>query len=246
MADLLRQQITGGRYPSGGLLPDERSLGLALGASRNAVREALDLLRAEGLIVRRRGVGTMVLTPAYGHGLDQLTGLAETLTGHGTVANEVRAAHEVTRPPAPVARRLGLRPDEGAVYIERLRRLNGTPLSFDATYLTADIGRPLLDQDLAGRDLFALIEESTGQPLGRAELALHAVTASRETAGLLGIDEDAAVFAVDRLTRLADGRPVDVETLHIRADRLTFHAVVQRPPPTGTTGLTATTQDGPR
>lgn len=185
----------------------------------------------------------MVLTPAYGHGLDQLAGLAETLTGHGAVVNDVRAAHEVTRPPAPVARRLGLRPDEGAVYIERLRCLDGTPLSFDASYLTVDIGRPLLERDLAGRDLFALIEESTGQPLGRAELALHAVTASRETAALLGIDEGAAVFAVDRLTRLADGRPVDLETLHIRADRLTFHAVAHRVRPSTTTGDAGITPD---
>jgi hypothetical protein len=42
VADVLRHQITSGVFD--GLLPDERALGERLGASRNAVREALGLL----------------------------------------------------------------------------------------------------------------------------------------------------------------------------------------------------------
>ncbi|MFF1257678.1 GntR family transcriptional regulator [Streptomyces sp. NPDC058321] len=81
------------------MLPDERELGHALGATRNVIREALALLRDEGLIVRRRGIGTRVVTAKYGHGLERLTGLAETLVDHGTVTNEVRAAPGLAPPP---------------------------------------------------------------------------------------------------------------------------------------------------
>ena len=172
-----------------------------------------------------------MLTPVCGHGLDRLAGLAEALTGYGTVTNEVRAAHQVPRPPAPFASRLGLPAGAGAVYIERLRRLDGAPLSLDATYLSLDIGCRLLGCDLAGRDLFALIEEVTGQRLGRADVTVHAVNAGPDTATSLGIAEGAAVFAIDRLTCLADGRPADSEAIYIRADRLTLHASVHRAPP---------------
>jgi len=226
---VLRQQITAGAFEDGAL-PDEHALGVRLGASRNAVREALGLLRSEGLITRRRGVGTTVVMPKYGHGLDRLAGLAETLTGYGTVTNEVRAAHPVPHPPAAIAERLALPPGAGAVYIERLRRLGGLPLSLDTTYLAADIGEALLDRDLAGRDLFTLIEDTTGHQLGSAEVAVHAVTADPDTATLLQIPEGAAVFAIERLTRLADGRPIDMESIHIRADRFTLHTVLHRNP----------------
>ncbi|GAA0482045.1 GntR family transcriptional regulator [Streptomyces olivaceiscleroticus] len=229
LADVLRHRITSGAY-DGGVLPGERELGAHLGASRNAVREALALLRNEGLITRKQGVGTTVVLPKYGHGLDRLAGLAETLTGHGAVTNEVRAAHPVPAPPAAIVERLGLAPGEGAVHVERLRRLGGLPLSLDTTYLTADIGLPLLGCDLAHRDLFALIEETSGQRLGRAEVSVHAVTADPDTAALLGVEAGAAVFAIERLTHLADGRPVDAESLHIRADRLALHATLHRGP----------------
>ncbi|WP_066945067.1 GntR family transcriptional regulator [Microtetraspora fusca] len=227
VADLLRQQITSGAFGDG-VLPDERTLGDRLGASRNAVREALGLLRGEGLITRRRGVGTTIVTPKYGHGLDRLAGLAEALTGYGTVTNEVRVAEVVADPPAAIAERLNLPAGAVAVHIERLRRLDGLPLSLDTSYLTADVGRGVLGGDLAGRDVFALIEETTGLLLGRAEVAVHAVTADPGTAALLEIPVGAAVFAIERLTFLSDGRPVDVESIRVRADRFTLCATVYR------------------
>ncbi|WP_329247070.1 GntR family transcriptional regulator [Actinoallomurus sp. NBC_01490] len=226
-ADVLRQQITSQAF-EGGRLPDERILAAQLGASRNAIRAALGLLRAEGLITRRRGVGTVVAQQRYGHSLDRLAGLAETLVGRGEITNEVRAAHPVAGVPDAVARRLELPRDAGAVYLERLRRLDGEPLSLDATYLPLDIGRPLLECELTDQDVFVLLERISGQPLGRADLAVHAMTAGADTAALLGIPAGAAVFAIDRLTRLADGRPVDAETVHIRADRLVLQATLHR------------------
>lgn len=124
VADVLRQQLTTGRFADG-VLPDERRLAAQLAASRNAVREALELLQREGLIVRRRGLGTRVVMPKYGHGLDRLAGLAETLIGYGPVTNEVRVAEMLTEPPPAIVERLQLMPGEGVVRLERLRRLDG-------------------------------------------------------------------------------------------------------------------------
>ncbi|MFJ4902606.1 GntR family transcriptional regulator [Streptomyces sp. NPDC088727] len=233
IADTLRQRITSGRYEDG-MLPDERALGQLLGTSRNTIRQALGLLRDEGLITRRRGIGTQIVTAKYGHGLDRLTGLAETLVDYGTVANTVRAARLVPHAPKAVTERLQLPDGSEAVYLERLRSLDGRPLSVDSTWLAPDIGRPLLDCDLAHRDVFTLIEETTGTRLGSAEITVHAVTAESDTARLLHIPAGAALFVIDRLTRLADGRPVDTESLRVRADRFALHTLLHRgaaPPP---------------
>ena len=228
-ADSLRRQIHAGEFPDG-VLPDERSLAAQLGASRNALREALRLLRDEGLIRRRQGVGTTVMTPKHGHGLDRLEGLAETLCGYGTVVNTVRTASLLAAAPAAVAQQLSLADDAAVVHVERLRSLDGIPLSLDDTYLAQDVGEPLLGEDLAGSDLFGLIEDVAGFELGRAEVIVDAVTAGPELAELLDIAVGTAVFAIQRLTRLADGRPVDVEWIHVRADRLSLHATLYRSP----------------
>src|SRR5262249_61891686 len=98
------------------------------GGSRNAIRDALDLLRAEGLIERLPGVGTVVVAEKYPHGLDCLLGLAETLHEHGSVTNEVRATGLIV-PPRPIGTRLRVPDGTPVVYVERLRCLNDEPLS---------------------------------------------------------------------------------------------------------------------
>jgi hypothetical protein len=63
---------------------------------------------------------------------------------------------------------------------------------------------------------------------GSAEISVHAVNAGPDTASLLEVPVGAAVFAIERLTRLQDGRPVDLESMHIRADRLILQATLHR------------------
>jgi GntR family transcriptional regulator len=228
VGDVLRHQVLAGAYPDR-VLPSERTLCREFNASRNTVREALVLLRDEGLVDRVPGIGTTVASGKYPHGLHRLLGLAEVMHPHGEITNEVRAV-TVIPSPAPVAARLGLGAGEPVVYIERLRRIGGEPLSLDLTYLARDIGEPLLAEDLSHRDIFVLIEHTTGRPLGHADVSLEAVNADRRSARLLGTADNAALLMVERLAHLADGRPVDLESIRFRGDRLTMQGRLDRAP----------------
>ncbi|MEU1545420.1 GntR family transcriptional regulator [Nocardia sp. NPDC005745] len=228
VADILRHQLHAGAFD--GALPSEQELAAEYGASRNTVRDALALLKDEGLIDRAPKVGTRVATRKYDHGLDALLGLQETFKGHGTVRNEVRAAMHVAAPPA-VARRLGLAPGERVVYLERLRYLADLPLSLDLTYLVPDIGTEVLGHDLEHTDIFVLLERISGRSLGSADLALEAVPADPHTASTLDVPGGAPLLMLERLTRLDDGRPVDLEYIRMRGDRITMRGSLTRSTP---------------
>ena len=60
----LAEAIGRGDYPVGGPLPTEFTLMRMFGASRFTIREALAELRSRGLIVSRRGLGSVVLRAA--------------------------------------------------------------------------------------------------------------------------------------------------------------------------------------
>ncbi|MET9489361.1 GntR family transcriptional regulator [Nocardia sp. NPDC006630] len=227
VADIVRQQIHAGAFDSA--LPSEPELAAEFTVSRNTVRDALALLKDEGLIERAPKIGTHVARRKYDHGLDALLGLKETLRGHGEVRNEVRTATRVNPPPA-VARKLQLEPGQHAVYIERLRYFGDLPLSLDLTYLVPDIGDEVITRDLETNDVFALIEQISGGPLGAADLALEAITADAHSAATLQLPEGGAVLLLERLTKLEDGRPVDLEYIRMRGDRITMRGSLTRPP----------------
>lgn len=58
--DELFRRIVSGEVPPGGKLPTENALTELFGVSRPIVRQALDRLRAEGIIESRRGAGSFV------------------------------------------------------------------------------------------------------------------------------------------------------------------------------------------
>ncbi|MBW0012649.1 GntR family transcriptional regulator [Mycobacterium sp.] len=228
VADVLRQQIHADAYPDG--LPAERELAAEFLVSRNTVREALTVLKHEGLIDRGPRVGTHVAQRKYTHGLDALLGLKETFKHLGEVRNEVRVAMPVTAPPA-VARRLHLQPGERAVFVERLRYLGDLPLSLDLTYLVPDIGARILEHPLETNDVFDLIEQVSGRRLGLASLALEAIAADAHSAATLQVPDGAALLMLERLTSLEDGRPVDLEYIRMRGDRITMRGSLTRSAP---------------
>jgi GntR family transcriptional regulator len=60
IADELRGQIRSGRYPAGARLPTMAALSATHGVSAIVVRQAISVLRGEGLVETRRGGGTVV------------------------------------------------------------------------------------------------------------------------------------------------------------------------------------------
>jgi GntR family transcriptional regulator len=234
--DVLRSQILEGVY--GGLaaarppLPSESELAAELGVSRNAIREALELLRGEGLITRVQGSGTFVTGAKLRQHLDRLEGLAESLAGHRLpVDNEVLSVREATATPF-VAAKLQLPENAPILFIERLRSVGGLPLSLDTTSLR--IGAIPVDANLDKQDVFALIEQELGVRLGWAEITVESVAADPNTAKLLQIRPGAPLLLLHRLTHLRDGTPFDLETVRYRGDRCSLVTTAARedaPPP---------------
>jgi GntR family transcriptional regulator len=225
VADVLRHQIHSGVYDDS--LPGEATLATEFAVSRNTIREALSTLKNEGLIERGPKIGTHVAQRKFDHGLDTLLGLKETFKSFGEVRNEVRAAMAVAAPPA-VAQRLQLKPGQQVVFIERLRYLGGLPLSLDLTYLEPEIGAGVLSHSLESDDIFALIEQLTGHRLGAASLALEAIPADAHSAMALQVPDGAPLLMLERLTHLDDGRPVDLEYIRMRGDRITMRGNLTR------------------
>ena len=60
IADQLRGEIAGGKWPSGTRLPPEAELAARFGVNRHTVRHATRVLADEGLLYSRRGAGVFV------------------------------------------------------------------------------------------------------------------------------------------------------------------------------------------
>ncbi|MEB3210032.1 MAG: phosphonate metabolism transcriptional regulator PhnF [Leptolyngbyaceae bacterium] len=134
IADKLRQDIRQGVYKEGDKLPTEQRLAELFGVNRHTLRQAIALLRSDGLVRVEQGRGTFVASTPIRYAIGRRVRYNETLTSHGLVAeSQFLRAVEVPATDA-VAISLEIQPGDPVAMVERLALANGAPISISSGY----------------------------------------------------------------------------------------------------------------
>ena len=198
IADSLRSSIETGEYGDGRLLPSEASLGASFGASRVTVRKALELLRAEGLVVSRQGLGWMVAGEPFPQSLDALVSIERQLADSGrTSRREITDFRFVDAPPA-VAEILGAR----VLEVGRINLADGEPFARVTVWCREDLGVELSRAQVAHSSFLDLLPHGPT----RAEQTIGARSMDEADAAVLGVPAGSPALIVRRITSGADGR----------------------------------------
>jgi GntR family transcriptional regulator len=204
----------------GDALPSERQLCLDHGVSRVTVREALGQLVADGLAVRVHGRGTFVAERAYRSEL-RLASFHEDMRRLGLEPGTVVLSISQDTPSPASATALQMSEKQKAWHVRRLRLADGTPISIDDAWYSADL-LPELDRVDFTSSIYETLATRFGYPIDRAEQTVGAGPASSETAALLGIRKDASVMTFDRIA-YSGGQPIEHAYSWFRADRYQLH-----------------------
>lgn len=224
----LRSQILSGHYGQHDKLPSEKQLMESFGVSRITVRHALGALEQEGMVFRIAGKGCYVAKSKPAQTLTRLQGFAEAMHSQGYAACN-RVLNLQTLPASEtVAQAFGVSVGTPMVELRRLRYLDNLPVSLDISYFPQKLGLRLAREDLASRDVFHILENDYGLPLGHADLSIEATLASTEEASLLDVAPAAPLLALQRMTRGADGAGLELDFIRYRADRFRYQLRVER------------------
>lgn len=231
LREILDASMRSGQLAVGDQLPSEAQLCDTYDVSRTVVRQALNELANEGLIIRYKGKGSFVAPPKVDEHLAQsLTGLAEEVRARGEqLTNKIRT-FEQQAPSVHVAEMLGLDEDDQVIHLERVRSINGEPWVITSTYLPYALCAPLLELDMRHRSLYATLEHELGLVLDHGHRTIEAALATAEQARLLGIEAGDPVLLLKSLAFLADGTPIEYFLAWHRGDRSRFDVDLARDP----------------
>ena len=200
--------------------PTDRELVEEYGASRHTVREAVQRLRARGLVERHRGRGSYVRPDQVRQPVGTLYSLFRAVEEAGLEQrSEVMALDE--RVDAEAAARLDLPPGTPLVHLQRLRYAGGDPLAMDAVWLPADLARPLLEADWSRTALYDELAERCGVRLTSAEEVIEPAMPDDDARGILDLADDEALFRVVR-KGFVDRSPVECRIALVRGRRFAF------------------------
>lgn len=230
VAEQLRGMVVRGEMAPGTQLPNEPELSRALKVSRSTLRTALDTLAREGVLVRKRGVGTFVAEqPIAPNNLNLNWGVTEVIRATG--ATPGTADLRVSEEPASerVAQRLNLSGGEAVVVVERVRLADQRRVVFSRDFFARSrlpASEAALDDVRrfveAEHSLYSFLRERLRLDFHHAMAWLRPVAADPQMAQRLNILVGSGLLYIEQVDYDGAGTPLVLADEHHVADAFTF------------------------
>lgn len=207
---VLRDAILDGTISYDAQLPTEQQLAATFDVSRITAKRAMDELANENLIARFRGKGSHVTyqyTPKPVRA--PLVGMLENLAEMGKHSIVRVVSVEQTVPPADIRDRLGLRDNETAHKLVRVRsNEEGEPFAYYVSW-TVGISKGFTKRILEKTPRLDVIRDN-GISLTKIDQVLSAESASNRIADALDVEPGTALLSIRRQSYNKKGAVVDV------------------------------------
>ena len=167
---LLRKLIEEPEFRDGGFLPNEVDLAKKLGISRNTIRQALNKLVFEGLLIRKKGIGTTVADRSVSSKVSNWLSFTQEMEAKGLVPVTFKVQVSWVRPVPDVMQVFGISGEKNILKLVRLRGLKNNTFVYFISYFHTRVG--LTGKEDFSRPLYDILEQdySTVAKLSKEEI----------------------------------------------------------------------------
>ena len=223
--DLLRRMIALPDYQQGKLLPNEVSLARQLGISRSTLRQATNKLVYEGLLYRKKGVGTMVYQPVDSKAKNWLS-FTQEMKSKGIKVVNYTINLEWEEAPEEVANFFTVPEGTRLLKMERVRGNEDRPFVYFISYFSPSIG--LTGEEDFTQPLYELLESNFSVI---AKLSIEEITAMAADVLIsqkLGIEVGLPILKRKRFVYDPGRRPIEYNIGYYKSDSIIYTVESER------------------
>lgn len=232
LAKVYREKIACGHIKFEEKFPSERELAQEHGVSRATANKVLLQMVSENLLIHKSGIGMFVAPPRSLHAslrqMDSFTSYAQAL---GLKPETRVLAYEsvtIEQLPQPVRTGLELKKREKAIYVERLRLVDGEPVILEFRWIRSALVPGLKREELSG-SFYNLLSRKWNITLEGEDHTIQARLLDISQAQKLGVASGAAALVVEGVGFTSQA-PLWYQVLFYRGDRYQLESKVQLTP----------------
>jgi len=223
----IERDIAHDRIAVGDHLPGELDLCKTLGVSRFTVRQAIRHLRDSGMVVARRGAGTVVTARSPERSFIHAVASLDELTQYAVTTRFSIGPFERVVAGVQLARRLKCRRGQAWWRAEGYRysgeRVAGQPpICWTEVFVAAEFERIRAQGNSADASIFRFLEADYGEQVLEVTQTISAVLVPESIAGVLAVSPGAPALQVDRVYRSARGKVIELAFSIHPADRFSY------------------------
>lgn len=226
LQELIKKKIEKGDYKPGQLIPTEKAFQTSYGISRITVRNAINGLVYEDLLIKKQGYGTVVAEQRMVEDFTRLSSFTEKMESQGAKVTTEVLEIETVAASSRISEHLLIQPETPVIYVKRLRYVNDEPIALFTNYIRSDIG--VNEEDDFHGSIFSLIEEKYQTPISSGEKVIEAMVAGREEAENLDIPPGDPVLLIHNTTYDSGSAPIEYAEGVYRGDRYKYVVKLRR------------------
>lgn len=224
---MILNDLSSGKLKEGDPLPTETEFCVNLEISRPTVRQALNELVSEGVLIRKKKSGTFVAQPKIElpvHiDIESLKkGIESTGRECGIEVLDLCMLDAVEE----VNMKLHLDNKENLIYLKRMWMTGQTPIAYTATYLSYDRFKQVLDGDFCSIMLPDFLKLHYNVEVDQRDTKVNATLASKFDLELLQINRTRAALLCIMDVGKSDGQPIYYSVTRYRGDQVSLEYVV--------------------
>lgn len=200
LANTLEDRIQSGYWPVGSLLPSESSFCKSFHSSRHTLRHALQILELRGLILRRQGAQTQVISRNKPRKFSQSFNSPADILRYPRDTYRVNLLEEFLELDTATSKLLGAPEGSAWFHIGGIRKQRGSELMIAWTdiYILPQFAQLSKDPDHSHLMVFEQIEKKFGKKIDRAEVDVYSSSATKNLAERLKINSGDSCLVIIR------------------------------------------------
>ena len=212
------------KLSNGDRLPTEAEFAEILGIGRLSLREALNALKNEGIILSVQGRGTFVACDIenISDSLNFNYSVTDMIRGSGYEPGCSEFSKDLVKAPDHVCMALSVPNGSEIPLCSRVRTADGVPVVLTRDYMSPSLAAAFLGLKDSETSLYLYIENSSNYSIGGSSAELTPVLANAETARLLKIKEGTPLLKIEAIVNDIYGTPIIFAEEYFRADKFKF------------------------
>ncbi|WP_158796908.1 GntR family transcriptional regulator [Pedobacter sp. L105] len=217
---LLRRLITAEEYQNGKILPAEVELAKQLAISRTTLRQAINKLVIEGLLSRKKRIGTKVSKPSVSSKSNNWLSFSQEMKLRGIEIKNFELHVTWVLPDESVASFFDLKSGEEVLKMERVRGRPDEPFVYFASYFHPRIG--LTGDEDFKRPLYELLESDYATIAALSKEEISAKAADSFIAGKLKVAVGNPILLRKRFVFDQQERPMEYNLGYYNGDSFVY------------------------
>jgi GntR family transcriptional regulator len=221
------QDLESGSIKPEDRIPSQRELCIQFNMSHMTVRRAINELIAEGVIYAIPGKGLYAAKQKH-PAETSMIGFSGEMTARGYTVTSQILEKSLVLASTVIARALEIPAGSELAYLNRLRLINGEPISLQYSFLVHRLCPGILDHIQENSSLYEVLENVYKMDLVNSSTTVEATLAQKSQADMLGLPIPSALLVIEQINNNDTKQPVEYSRLAYRGDRYVMHSRLQQ------------------